>query len=163
MAILAEDYEPQFGIFHDLMPFRIKEILLVSSFYDAFVLEEDGGLSERIFSEYVHLNLRFVPRITRVSTGEDALAEIRKTTFDLVITMTRISDMDLLEFGRRVKELKPGLMVILLTYEWVEIPMLILMRETKGIDKVFYWTGDTRILLAIIKYIEDVKNVENDI
>jgi CheY-like chemotaxis protein len=163
MVILKEDYEPQFGIFHDLMKFRVREILLVSSFYDAFVLEEDGGLSERVFSEYIDLNLRFIPRITRVSSAEDAMEAFKKINFDLIITMTRISDMNLLEFGKKVKELKPNLPLILLTYEWVEIPMLIKLRETKGIDKVFYWTGDTRILLAIIKYIEDLKNLDNDI
>ncbi|MCP5049895.1 MAG: phosphoenolpyruvate synthase [bacterium] len=161
--MLTRDYEPQFGVFHDLMPFRVKDILLVSSFYDAFVLEEDGGLSEQIFNQYVDLNLRFIPRIIRVSSGKEALAEIKKGTYQLVITMTRIPDMELLEFGRRVKELKPNLMVILLTYEWVEIPFLIKSREVKGIDKVFYWTGDTQMLLAIIKYVEDVKNVDNDI
>jgi hypothetical protein len=163
MVLLKDDYEPQFGIFHDLMKFRVREILLVSSFYDAFVLEEDGGLSEQIFSEYIDLNLRFIPRITRVSSGAEAFEALKKSAYDLVITMTRIADMNPLEFGKRVKELKPRMPVILLTYEWVEIPLLIKMRESRGIDKVFYWTGDTRILLAIIKYIEDLKNLENDI
>jgi CheY-like chemotaxis protein len=163
MVLLDEDYEPQFGFFHDLMKFRVREILLVSSFYDAFVLEEDGGLSERIFSEYIDLNLRFIPRITRVSSAEEALEVVKKGGFDLVITMTRIADMNPLEFGKRVKEMQPGTPVILLTYEWVEVSMLIKLRESKSIDKVFYWTGDTRILLAVIKYIEDLKNLDNDI
>lgn len=163
MVLLKEDYEPQFGFFHDLMKFRVREILLVSSFYDAFVLEEDGGLSERIFSEYIDLNLRFIPRITRVSSAEEALVALKKDRYDMVITMTRIADMNPLQFGQRVKDLRPGMPVILLTYEWVEIPLLIKFRETRSIDKVFYWTGDTRILLAIIKYIEDLKNLDNDI
>jgi hypothetical protein len=72
-TIDKEDYEPRFVKFHDLMKFRVREILLVSSFYDAFVLEEDGGLSERIFSEYIDLNLRFIPRVTRVSSAEKAI------------------------------------------------------------------------------------------
>ncbi|NIM17002.1 MAG: phosphoenolpyruvate synthase [Candidatus Aminicenantes bacterium] len=158
-----EDYEPQFMVFHDLMKFRVREILLVSSFYDAFVLEEDGGLSERIFSEYVDLNLRFIPRITRVSSAEEALTALEEGPYDMVITMTRISDMNPLEFGQKVKERKPGMPVVLLTYEWVDVELLIRTRKTKSIDKVFYWTGDTRILLAVIKYIEDLKNVDNDI
>jgi len=162
MALYTDDYEPQFGIFHDLMKFRVREILLVSSFYDAFVLEEDGGLSERIFSEYIDLNLRFIPRITRVSSAEEAFDSIKKGSFDLVITMTRISDMNLCQFGQKVKELQPGMPIVLLTYEWVDVDLLIRLRETRGIDKVFYWTGDTRILLAIIKYIEDLGNVDND-
>lgn len=160
---LKDDYEPQFGRFHDLIKFRVREILLVSSYYDAFVLEEDGRLSERIFSEYVDLNLRFIPRIIRVSSADEALTMLKKSSFDLVITMTRISDMDPDEFGNRVKNKYPGLSVILLTYDWLSPKKLIKLRMANGIDKVFYWTGDTRILLAIIKYVEDQKNVDNDI
>jgi hypothetical protein len=163
MMIENEDYEPRFVKFHDLMKFRVREILLVSSFYDAFVLEEDGGLSEHIFSAYIDLNLRFIPRVTRVSSAEEALKTLREKSYDLVITMTRISDMNPGEFGKKVKALNPQMPVILLTYEWVEVELLIRLRKTGSIDKVFYWTGDTRILLAIIKYIEDLKNVDNDI
>lgn len=159
---VAQDYEPQFGVFHDLMKFRVREILLVSSFYDAFVLEEDGRLSEKIFGEYVDLNLRFIPRIHRVSTAEEALNALKQDPFDLVITMTRIADMNPLEFGRKVKELNPGMPVILLTYEWVSRELLVKIRKTRWLDRVFYWYGDTRILLAIIKYVEDLKNVDND-
>jgi len=158
-----QDYEPQFGIFHDLMKFRVREILLVSSFYDAFVLEEDGRISEKIFSEYIDLNLRFVPRISRVSSAEEALSALKSGSYDLVITMMRISDMDVLEFGKKVKELQSSIPVILLTYEWVEVGFFKKLRDTRSIDKIFYWSGDTRILLAIIKYVEDLKNVDSDI
>jgi CheY-like chemotaxis protein len=160
---LTQEYEPQFGIFHDLMKFRVREILLVSSFYDAFVLEEDGRISERIFSEYLDLNLRFVPRITRVSSAEEALAALEKGQYDMVITMMRISDMDVVEFGSRIKQSMPEIPVILLTYEWVEVDLFEKVRKSRSIDKIFYWSGDTRILLAIIKYVEDMKNVERDV
>ncbi|MCK5221570.1 MAG: phosphoenolpyruvate synthase, partial [Candidatus Aminicenantes bacterium] len=160
---MLQDYEPQFGIFHDLIKFRVRDILLVSSFYDAFVLEEDGRLSERIFSEYIDLNLRFIPRIIRVSTAEEALAALEKGSFDLVITMTRLRGMDSLEFGKKVKSMDPDMPVVLLTYDWIPPDKLIRFRETGYIDKVFYWGGDTKILLAIIKYVEDRKNVDNDI
>jgi hypothetical protein len=159
---LTQDYEPQFGLFHDLMQFRVREILLVSSFYDAFVLEEDGRLSEKLFSEYIDLNLRYIPRIHRVSTAEEALKVLQTRSFHLVITMTRIADMNPMEFGGKVKELEPDMPVVLLTYEWVEKNLLVKLKNTGSIDKVFYWSGDTRILLAIIKYVEDMKNVERD-
>lgn len=159
---MSQNYEPQFGIFHDLIKFRVREILLVSSFYDAFVLEEDGRLSEKIFSEYIDLNLRFIPRISRVSTAEEALKAIKQGSFDMVITMTRIADMDPFQFGLKLKELNPDIPVILLTYEWITDQWLEKFRTIQSIDKVFYWTGDTRILLAIIKYVEDLKNVDND-
>jgi len=158
----TQDYKPQFIKFHDLMKFRVREILLVSSFYDAFVLEEDGRLSEKIFSEYVDLNLRFIPRITRVSNAEEAFNAIKNTTYDMVITMTRISDMNPYEFGLKVKQMKPGIPVILLTFEWIGVEWLIKLRDRKSIDKVFYWSGDTRILLSIIKFVEDMKNVDHD-
>ncbi len=160
---LGLDYEPQFGIFHDLIKFRVREILLVSSFYDAFVLEEDGRLSERIFSEYIDLNLRFIPRIIRVSSAEEAITALEEGSFDLVITMTRLTGMDSLEFGEKVKSMDPDMPVVLLTYDWIPPDRLIRFRETGYIDKVFYWGGDTKILLAIIKYVEDRKNVDNDI
>jgi len=162
MTIYQDDYEPKFGIFHDLMKFRVREILLVSSFYDAFVMEEDGRLRERIMSEYLEMNLHYIPRITRVSSGEEAISALKASPFDLVITMTRISDMNLLEFGKRVKKIRPGISVILLSYEWIDTEFLVRLRKARSIDKVFYWTGDTRMFLAIIKYIEDLKNADID-
>ena len=162
VEIGSQDYKPQFIKFHDLMRFRVREILLVSSFYDAFVLEEDGRLSEKIFSEYVDLNLRFIPRITRVSNAEEAFDALKNKTYDMVITMTRISDMNPYDFGLKVKQMKPSMPVILLTFEWIGVEWLIKFRDRKSIDKVFYWSGDTRILLSIIKFVEDMKNVDHD-
>lgn len=159
----VSDYTPHFGGFHHLIKFRVRDILLVSSYYDAFVLEEDGRLSEKIFSEYIDLNLRFIPRIVRVSTAQEALSEMKRNHYDLVITMTRISDMDLMSFGAAVKSALPDMPVVMLTYDWVDVSLLRQVNREKSIDKVFYWSGDTRILLAIIKYVEDMKNVDNDV
>ncbi|MCR4435887.1 MAG: PEP/pyruvate-binding domain-containing protein [Clostridiales bacterium] len=158
----SDDYTPQFSGFHDLMSFRVREILLVSSAYDAFVLEEDGRLSEKIFSEYLDLNLQFVPRIRRVSTAEEAFSALQERTYDLIITMARISDMNLIDFGRRVKALHPGVPVVMLTYDSLNKEMVFQIRESKVIDKIFYWSGNNKILLAIIKYVEDLGNVEAD-
>ncbi len=158
----SPDFEPKFSGFHDLMKFRVREILLVSSLYDAFVLEEDGGLAERIFSEYVDLNLHFIPRITKVSSAEEAFQALKRRTFDLVITMSRLSDMNPIEFGTRVKKDYPDIMVILLTYDIIDPLLLTQIRRTRSIDKVFYWSGESRILLSIIKYVEDLKNVQDD-
>ncbi len=159
---LSADFEPQFSGFHDLMKFRIREILLVSSLYDAFVLEEDGRLSDRIFSEYVDLNLRFIPRITRVSKAEEAFLALKKRTYDLIITMARLADMDPIVFGRKVKEPDPDKPVIMLTFETIDNELIDQIRRSKSIDKIFFWSGDTKILLAIIKYVEDQFNVSAD-
>ena len=158
----SKEYDPNFTRFHDLMKFRVREILLVSTPYDSFVLEEDGHLSDKIFSEYVDLNLQFVPRIAHASSGAEALEAMKKRTYDLVITMPRISDMSPLEFSRLVKEAYPDKPVVMLTYETLDNETLSTIREAKTIDRVFVWSGNSQILLAIIKYVEDRGNVQED-
>lgn len=158
----TKEYSPQFSRFHDLMKFRVREILLVSTPYDAFVLEEDGRLSEQIFSEFLDLNLQFVPRIKRVSSAEEAFSALKKRMYDLVITMPHISDMDPLEFGRRIKQAYRGKPVVMLTYDTISNDTVEEIRRTRYIDRVFYWSGDSKIFLAIIKYVEDRNNVAHD-
>jgi CheY-like chemotaxis protein len=144
------------------MQYRVREILLVSTPYDSYVLEEDGHLSDKIFSEYLDLNLQFVPRIAHASSAEEAFKILNNRTYDLVITMPRISDMSPLEFSRRVKEIYPDKPVVMLTYETLDEETLSGIRESKSIDRVFVWSGNSQILLAIIKYVEDRGNVEAD-
>ncbi|MCR4441499.1 MAG: PEP/pyruvate-binding domain-containing protein [Peptococcaceae bacterium] len=158
----AGDFKAQITRFHDLMKFRVTEILLVSTPYDGFVLEEDGRLSERIYNEYFDLSIYFVPRIHRVSCGLEALEVLREKTYHLVITMSRISDMSPFELAGRIKELYPELPVVMLSYERLSAEMIARVRESKAIDRVFYWTGDSKILVATIKYVEDRQNVEED-
>ena len=158
----SRDYDSKFTRFHDLMKFRVREILLVSTQYDSFVLEEDGNLSEKIFSEYLDLNLQFVPRIAHVSSGEEAFEALQSRTYDLIITMPYISDMSSLEFSRLVKESYPEMPVVVLTYEALDNDTLREIRAAKTIDRVFVWSGNSQILLAIIKYVEDWGNVERD-
>lgn len=156
------DFEPKFSGFHDLMKFRVREILLVSSKYDAFVLEEDGRLAERIMGEYIDMHLRFIPRITKVSTAEEALRTLKKRPVDLVITMARISDMNPVEFGRKVKEAHPQMPIVLLTYDIIDPILLKSIRNVRTIDRVFHWSGESKILLAVTKYVEDLKNAPDD-
>ncbi|MBK5245989.1 MAG: phosphoenolpyruvate synthase [Peptostreptococcaceae bacterium] len=158
----STEFDPNFTRFHDLMKFRVREILLVSTAYDSFVLEEDGHLSEKIFSEYLDLNLQFVPRITHATSAEEAFAMLENRTYDLVITMPRIPGMNPLEFGRVVKETYPGKPVVMLTYEVLEAEFVKKIRESKAIDRVFVWFGNSQILLAIIKYVEDLGNIIED-
>jgi len=160
---LKNDYEPQFSDFHDLMKNRVREILVVSSLYDNFILEEDVRLSERIFSEYVGLGLTSIPRIKRVSSAEDAFHALKRGHFQLVITMPRIVGMDPFKFGQKVKKIKPGMHVLLLCHDTLELERLNRRKNKKGIDRIFYWSGDSNILLAIIKYIEDQLNLLRDI
>lgn len=159
---ITNERSPQFSRFHDLMKFRVREILLVSTPYDAFVLEEDGRLSDQIFNEFLGLNLQFVPRIKRVSSAEEAFAALEKRMFDLIITMPHISDMNPLEFGKRIKQKYRGKPIVMLTYDTISNDIVEEIRRTRYIDRVFYWSGDSKIFLAIIKYVEDRFNLESD-
>ena len=101
-------------IYHTLMQKRVREILLVSTFYDAFIFEKDGRLSDQIFGEYHQLNLTSVPKITSVLTGEEALRKLEEKKFDLVITMMRIGDISPFELSKKIKKNHPNLPVLLL-------------------------------------------------
>ncbi len=157
------DIGTRFHALNHLMPHRIREVLLVSSLYDAFILEEDGYLAERIFTEFKDLNLTSSPRVTHVSTGEAAIQAMGSRRYDLVITMTRLADMDVISFGRKVKALRPGRPVVLLALDEGELQGMPANLDREAIDGVFLWTGDANILLAIIKFIEDRENIANDI
>ncbi len=149
--------------YQDLMQNWIHEILLVSSFYDAFIFQEEGILSEQFFGEYDQLNLRNIPRITSVQTGEEALEILKHRRFDLVITMMRIGDITPYILSEEIKKNVPDLPVILLIN--IESDIVLINRnidKMQFIDDVFYWHGDNKLFLAIIKYIEDFRNVEQD-
>ena len=148
--------------FQDLMLYRVHEILLVASPYDAFILEEDGRLTEQILHEYLGMNLSYAPRVWRANTAARAMEMLSKRSFDLVIVMLRISDMDPITFGTKVKELYRNKPVILLAFDESEIKQLP-ENIDDVIDNVFVWTGNSSVFPAIIKYIEDKRNIKRDI
>ena len=150
------------GRFPHLMPNRIQEILLVCSPYDSFILEEDGLLTEMIHTEYLDLGLTHSPNITRVSTGEEALAAIRANPCDLVITLLRLGDMDVAKFGESARQIRPGLPVVLLVANDWELTRLTRQQRTRNIDGIYVWHGDAKVFLAIIKALEDRLNAEHD-
>jgi DNA-binding NarL/FixJ family response regulator len=148
--------------FSDLMPWRIRRILLVSSLYDAFTFQEDGNLGEMLFTEYQELNLSSAPTIIRVSTAEDAVAEIEENGPDLIITMPRVGEMDIAEFGRRVREIAPQLPLVLLAYDTRELGLIRDRLAHGTVDRIFVWLGDARVFLVIIKWAEDLMNSRHD-
>lgn len=157
-----EESDRQTSVLHSLMLFRVREILLVSSPYDAYVIEEEGLISELIIGEYRHLLLNAPPLVTRVSSGEMALAALADRSWDLVITMSKNIGMDPFAFGRKVKEIHPDLPVILLAIDSSDVELIRAKQGERGIDKAFFWTGNPTLFLAIIKYVEDGKNARSD-
>jgi hypothetical protein len=167
MAEKEVPYEGKFGGFDRLMPYRVREVLLVASAYDAFLLAEDDKLTELVFTEYLGLNLRYAPRVTRVSTAEEALEMIRQEPFesesyDLIITMTHVGNMDFAAFTESAKRINPEIPVFLLAHNLMDVQRLTL-RDRASLDRIFLWTGHARILLSIIKQIEDNRNIDHDI
>ena len=148
---------------HQLMFHRIHEILLVASPYDAFILEEDGGLTEQIMTEYIGMNFNYAPRVTRASTAAGAMEYLSKDKFDLVIVMLRIEDTDPISLGKSIKKLYPNMPVILLAFDETEIKQLSQKISPSSINRVFIWSGDASVFPAIIRYVEDRKNAERDI
>ncbi|MBN2445222.1 MAG: histidine kinase [Phycisphaerae bacterium] len=150
------------GRFPTLMNQRVEEILLVSSPYDSFILEEDGLLTELIYSEYADLGLTHAPNVTRVPTATSAFNALRHQHFDLVIAMPRLGDMDVDKFRHAIQSRDPNLPVVLLISSEAELKRFV--ENTGGFDArdVYVWHGEAKLFLAIIKAIEDRWNVEHD-
>ncbi len=163
--IIAEvrELESSFKIYHELMPWKVRRILLVSTPYDAWILEEDGRLSERIINEYRGLNLSHPPQLNWVSTADEALRALDAKRYDLVITMPRIADMDALGFAQAVKEKRPDIPVILISHSAALDPAAFTAPgEKQVIDRAYVWTGNTDLLVAIVKSEEDKRNAPQD-
>jgi CheY-like chemotaxis protein len=156
------EYDPTHTVLRELMSYRVREVLLVSSLYDSYILEEDGQLSESLDAEFYQLNLATSPRITQVPTAEEALALLEKRPFDLVITMARLGGMDARVFARVIKNAHPDLPVVLLADNHFEAHRLKELNQPPILDQVFVWRGDVALFLAIIKFIEDRRNVRRD-
>lgn len=157
LQLVAQDSE--FRKFHDLMARKVQNILLVSTAYDAWVMEEDCKLSERIVSEYQGLNLSRPPRLTWASGAEEALGFLAERTFELIILMPQLAEREALTLGRRIKELNLGIPVYLLTHREVFLPG---ESPAEGIDRQFVWTGNADLLVALVKNAEDAMNVDFD-
>jgi len=161
MDLLGE-FSADFKMFHELMSIKIKDILLVSSPYDAFIMEEDTSLASRIINEYSGLNLSNPPRVTRTSSAYEALSLLNTKKFDMVITMPHLEEMDAFSFGLEIKKIKTELPVILLAHSARGVYPLPENKDCRGIDRIFIWSGNSDLLLALVKNAEDRLNVDFD-
>ena len=150
-------------IFHDLMPFKVKEILLVATLYDAYAIEKEGHFPEHILGEYHQLNLTSMPRITGVSSYGEALEQMKSKHFDLVILMIGTDWHTPIQIGTKVKKDFPYIPIYVLLNNDREITRF---KEHSHyidiIDRIFVWNGDSKIFFTMVKQLEDVVNVEND-
>lgn len=147
----------------DLMSNRIRQILIVSSSYDYFTLEQDGQLTEKIFSEYVELNLRFSPGIDHACNLKEALKALKKKEYDLVILMARLGHFDVKKFINKFKKIEPWLPIAVLTYDTAGRRRQTLYEIQKKIKYNFIWSGDPALIVAVIKLIEDRINLKKDL
>ena len=141
---------------------RIFNVLLVASYYDAFILEEDGRVEEQIFFEYTSLNLSSPPRVTQVNNLEDAFKELSTKRFDLIIAIPDAEHSQTYEKAKEIKHHYPDIPIVLLTPFAREVSRRLEKEDLSGIDYVFSWLGNTDLLLAIIKLLEDEMNIEED-
>ena len=149
--------------FNKLMQKRINNVLLVCSTYDAFMLEEDGRINEKIFNEYTSLNLRYPPQFSRASSSAMAFDLLGRNHYDLVITMLNIGKVDAFELANKIKKTYPDKPIVVLTHFSREVSIKLANEDLSSIDYVFSWLGNTSLLLAIIKLIEDKMNADYDI
>ena len=149
--------------FVNLMMRRIYNVLIVANPYDAFMLEDDGRIEEKIYNEYMELGLRYPPTFTQVSTTEEAAQVLRSTVIDLVICMPGNADNDAFDVARDIKGKFPNIHCVVLTPFSHGITKRMENEDLSIFDSVFCWLGNTNLILSIIKLIEDKMNLEHDI
>ena len=149
--------------FINLMTRRIFNVLIIANPYDAFMLEDDGRVDEKIFEEYMELGMRYPPTFTQVSTIEEANEAMKNMAFDLVICMPGTADNDAFSVARAVKAEAPDVPCVVLTPFSHGITRRMQDEDLSIFDYVFCWLGNTNLILSIIKLIEDKMNIDHDI
>lgn len=150
-------------IYHDLMPFKVKEILLVANLYDAYSIEKEGRFSEHVLGEFYQLSLSTMPRITGVTAEDEVYEQLEKKHYDLVIIMMGVDKQFPVEISQKIKERYSYIPVFLLLNSNTDIAVFDNSPEKlTWIDHIFVWNGDSKIFFAMINYLEDKINVEND-
>ena len=164
LAELQHSYFFEETQFAELMHHRIYHILLISSVYDAFILEEDGRIDEQIYFEYMSLKLHYPPVFIKATSEEEAFEKLEHMDIDLVITMLSDEKKDTFELSNEIKKRYPNIPIVVLTPFSREVSIKVEDADNvDSIDYIFSWLGNADILLAIIKLIEDKMNAEHDV
>ncbi len=150
-------------IFHELMPTKVKEVLLVATLYDSYSIVREGQFSDKIFGEYLQLNLYAAPRFTSANTREEALQVISTRDFDLVIVMAGSDKFVPIDTARDIHRKKPHVPILLLANNNADLKYFKTeVQKADFIDRTFVWNGNSNVFLAMIKYVEDRKNIAPD-
>ncbi len=150
-------------IFHELMPFKVKEVLLIATIYDSYSIVREGQISDKIVGEYLQLNLYAAPRFSSVSTMEEAMVLLGQRDFDVVIIMAGLDKSTPLETARAIHHRKPAMPILLLANNNADLRYFQLESiRADYFDRTFVWNGNSNVFLAMIKYIEDQKNIAPD-
>jgi CheY-like chemotaxis protein len=152
-----------FEAFENLMPFRVEDVLIVSSLYDSFILREDGQLNELLIGDSLELHLQHIPNITHVSSGQEALARVQaERRFNLIVASLELGDMNAAQLAHAVKQAGLDVPVVVLAYDYGEVKDFRARNPVTEIERIFLWQGNVRILITMIKYIEDKRNAFHD-
>ncbi|MBW8333631.1 MAG: pyruvate, phosphate dikinase [Prolixibacteraceae bacterium] len=150
-------------IFQELMPTKVKEVLLLATLYDSYSIVREGQFTDKIFGEFLQLNLYTYPRFTSANTEEDALRMVKTRDFDMVIIMVGVDKNIPVRAAKAIFKLKQSLPILLLVNNNGDLRYFQTSNEKiESIDRVFVWNGNSNVFLAMIKYIEDKQNVEED-
>ncbi len=150
-------------IFQELMPVKIKEVLLIATLYDSYAIVREGQFSDAIYGEYLQLNLSAAPRFTSVNSTEDAREAFKHRNFDLIIVMAGLDKYNAVDTARELGESHPEIPLLLLANNNADLQFFQAEgRRLDFIDRIFVWNGNPNVFLAMIKYIEDKKNVAMD-
>jgi hypothetical protein len=150
-------------VFHDLMPFKVKEILLVANLYDAYSIEGEGRFSDHILGEYYQLSLTSIPRVTGVSGEDEAFSRLKSRHYDMIIIMIGVDKESPMILCKKIKDKYPYIPTFLLLNSSVDVGF-VKKQKAAGIpfDNYFVWTGESKVFFAMVKLLEDRVNVEND-
>ncbi len=150
-------------IFAELMEFKVKEVLLIANYYDAYSIVREGRFFDRIYGEFLQLNLYTAPRITSASNIEEATELMQKRHFDMVILMAGLDKRTPIEYSRIIKESHPSMPLLVMVNNNSDLKFFDESGpNVKFIDRVFVWNGDSKVFLAMIKHVEDTRNAAND-
>src|SRR4030042_7071225 len=158
-----ERHNAERDVFHDLQPFKVKEILLVANLYDAYSIEGEGRFADHILGEYYQMSLTSIPRVTGVSSEDEAFNRLKARHYDMVIIMIGVDKESPLDMCRKIKYKYPYLPTYLLLNNPSDMAFVKKQKAMKvPFDNYFVWTGESKVFFAMVSLLEDRVNVEND-